>query len=123
MANRSYNSVFQGELMSDDNPMLILTTAGSPEEAELLARTFVDERLAACVNLVDAVRSIYRWNDAVQDDREVLLVIKTMRSRIDDLRDRLHAIHSYEVPEFVVVPIAEVSEAYGVWLKSATREQ
>jgi periplasmic divalent cation tolerance protein len=96
--------------------VLALSTAPSPEKAAELARTLVEERLAACVNLVPQVRSVYRWKDQLCDDAEVLIVIKTRRDRMAALEARLLALHPYEVPELVIVPIAAGSAAYLRWI-------
>jgi len=84
---------------------LLLTTFGAREEALRVARVLVDERLAACVNVVDGVRSIYRWKGEVSEDGEVLCVIKTTRARVEALRARLVALHPYELPEVVAVGV------------------
>lgn len=95
--------------------VVVLTTVGAGFDAAALARTLVEQRLAACVNIVAEVRSIYRWNDGVDDEREQLLVIKTTEERVDALRDALFAVHPYEVPEFVVLD-AEAHGPYCAWL-------
>jgi periplasmic divalent cation tolerance protein len=98
---------------------LVLVTAGSREEAERIARAVVEERLAACVNLLGGVRSIYRWQGAVETADEVLLLIKTRSDAIDSLRERVMELHSYEVPEFVVLEIAGGSDAYLAWIRAS----
>jgi periplasmic divalent cation tolerance protein len=97
-------------------PILVLSTAGSTEEGERLARALVEERLAACVNMVPGVRSVYRWRGAVQAEPEVLLVIKTVRERFSALRARLRELHSYELPELVCLEPAGGDEEYLAWL-------
>lgn len=94
---------------------VVLTTVEASFDAAALARTLVEQRLAACVNIVAEVRSIYRWNDGIDDEREQLLLIKTTEERVDALREALVALHPYDVPEFVVLP-AEAHGAYGDWL-------
>jgi periplasmic divalent cation tolerance protein len=96
--------------------IVVLSTCKSAEEAEGIARGLVEKRLAACVNVIPAVRSIYRWKDKVEDEPEVLLVIKSSRALFDGLRAEIEKMHSYEVPEVVAVPIVEGSEAYMMWL-------
>jgi len=86
------------------------------EKAAEIARTLVEERLAACVNIVPGVRSIYRWKGEVCDDAEVLCVIKTRQDRVDALRDRLPALHPYEVPELVVLEVASGHAPYLAWI-------
>lgn len=97
-------------------PVLVLTTVGADFDARALARTLVEARLAACVNIVERVRSVYRWEDRVAEDGEQLLLIKTTDMRVDALREELFRLHPYDVPEFVVLPIDSTSEAYGAWL-------
>lgn len=97
-------------------PLLVLTTAGADFDARSLAHALVEARLAACVNIVDRVFSVYRWEGRVTDDAEQLLIIKTSEDRVHALRDELLRLHPYDVPEFVVLPVAETSEAYGAWL-------
>jgi periplasmic divalent cation tolerance protein len=100
--------------------LVLLTTMPDGESAARLARTLVDERLAACVNLLPPMRSIYRWQGAVQEDTEQQVVIKTTRARMGALRDRLHTLHPYQVPEFIVISVADATEAYGGWLSEST---
>jgi periplasmic divalent cation tolerance protein len=97
-------------------PVIVLTTVGIDFDAAALARTLVEMRLAACVNIVERIRSVYRWEERVAEDAEQLLVIKSADERIAALREELFRRHPYSVPELVVVPIAETSEAYGAWL-------
>ena len=97
-------------------PVIVLTTVGPDFDAGALARTLVELRLAACVNVVERIRSIYRWQGKVEDDAEQLLIIKTADARVDALREELFKRHPYEVPEFVIVPVAGTSDAYGAWL-------
>lgn len=100
--------------------VIVLTTTSNPDDAARIARELVDRRLAACVNVAENVRSFYRWEGKIAEESEQLLVIKTTRERVDELREHLISIHPYDVPEFVVIPIAEMSAAYGEWLFSAT---
>jgi periplasmic divalent cation tolerance protein len=98
----------------------VLSTAGSQEEAERIATALVDERLAACVNLVGPITSIYRWQGAVERAPEVLLVIKTRRALATRLIARLGALHSYDVPEAIVLPISAGARPYLDWLATET---
>lgn len=85
-----------------------------------MARRLVEERLVACVNLVAGVASIYRWQDEIQEEQEVLLVIKTVAEKVDPLQRRLLQLHTYEVPEFIVLDVEEGSEGYFEWLAGQT---
>jgi len=100
-------------------PLVVLTTIGETDDAAELATVLVERRLVACVNVIDSVRSIYRWEGRVNDDREQLLIMKTTDARVDELREAVLAIHPYEVPEFVVLPIEGISEGYRDWLIAA----
>lgn len=97
-------------------PVLVLTTTGAEFDARALAHALVEMRLAACVNIVERIHSVYRWEGRVQDDAEQLLVIKTSDGQVDALREALFARHPYDVPEFVVLPVQATSDAYGAWL-------
>jgi periplasmic divalent cation tolerance protein len=96
--------------------VVALSTVGSAEEADRLARALVERRLAACVNVVPGVVSHYRWQGELQRDDERLLVIKTRAERIEALRDALRELHPYELPELVAFEITAGSEAYLKWL-------
>src|SRR5262245_30747341 len=102
--------------------LLVLTTAPQ-NEAEQLARTLVDERLAACVNVHAPMTSVYRWKGSVETDAEQQLVIKTTRDRLDAVVSTIMALHSYELPELLVVPVATGSERYIEWVKRETGPQ
>jgi periplasmic divalent cation tolerance protein len=95
--------------------VIVLTTTGADFDAQALAQSLVEARLAACVNIIDRVQSVYRWEGRVQNDAEQLLVIKTSAERVDALREALLRQHPYDVPEFVVLEVS-TSEAYGAWL-------
>lgn len=97
---------------------LVLVTAPATE-ARGLARRLVEERLVACANLVD-VHSVFRWEGALEEQEEALLVLKTTRARLDALRERVVALHSYDVPEFLVVPVESGLEAYLGWVADET---
>lgn len=101
--------------------IVILSTCGSSDEAERLARKIVEQRLAACVNVVSPVRSFYRWKGAVEDASEWLLVIKTSRALFDRLRAQLELGHSYEVPEILALPVVEASANYLSWMDGELR--
>lgn len=97
-------------------PVLVLTTVGADFDAADMARQIVEARLAACVNIVGGVQSLYRWENRVVDDSEKLLVIKTADERVLDLQALLFRLHPYEVPEFVVLSIQEIRGPYLDWL-------
>lgn len=99
---------------------VVLSTAGSEEEARSLARALVGRHLAACVNVVPGVRSIYRWKGAVHDEPEWILVIKTRSARFEEVRRAIRELHSYEQPEVVRLEIAEGDEAYLRWIEDET---
>ena len=99
---------------------IVLTTIGADADATTLARTLVEERLAACVNLLPPMTSVYRWQGKVEQDREQQLVIKTASDRVADLRARLRQLHPYELPEFLVLD-ATGSEAYLAWVGESAK--
>lgn len=98
---------------------IVLTTAGSRDEAERIAHALVDERLAACVNLVPGLTSIYRWQGAVESAGEILLLIKTNAQNLAALEGKLRELHSYDVPEFLVLIPDTASQPYLDWLRSS----
>jgi periplasmic divalent cation tolerance protein len=95
---------------------IVLSTAGSEDEASRIAEDLVGRRLAACVNVVPGVKSIYRWQGSIHRDAEWLLIVKTRRDRFEAVRDAIRAIHSYEQPEVVLVDIAEGDPGYLRWI-------
>jgi periplasmic divalent cation tolerance protein len=101
--------------MSEET-VVAMVTAPTMEEAAQLGRMLVEERLAACANLVPGLRSIYRWQDAVQDDAEVLLLIKTTANVFDRLAQRIQELHSYDIPEVLALPVVAGLPAYLQWL-------
>lgn len=108
--------------MPDSEPIVVLCTAPSEEVAERLARGVIEAKLAGCVNIVPGVRSIYRWEGAVQDDQEVLLVVKSTRHRYAALEAWLVEHHPYDVPEVIALDITAGSRAYLDWLLAGVRE-
>jgi periplasmic divalent cation tolerance protein len=105
---------------SESEAALVLTTLGADGDAAALARTLVEERLAACVNVLPAMTSIYRWKGSVEQEREQQLMIKTTAGRVEALEARLRELHPYELPEFIVLGAA-ASAAYGAWIRDNTR--
>jgi len=100
--------------------LLALSTAPSAEQAERLARVLVERGLAACVNVLPGVRSIYAWKGELHSDQECLLLIKTCAARFDELRRTLVAEHPYELPELIALPIEAGHVPYLEWLDQST---
>ncbi|BDG01982.1 divalent-cation tolerance protein CutA [Anaeromyxobacter oryzae] len=107
--------------MDPTDALVVLVTAPSADKAAELARALVEERLAACGNVVPGLRSIYRWDGKVQDDVEALLLLKTTRARFEALRERVLALHPYQVPEVLAIPVAAGSAPYLAWIAAETR--
>ncbi|HET9553522.1 MAG TPA: divalent-cation tolerance protein CutA [Anaeromyxobacteraceae bacterium] len=101
--------------------LVVLVTTPSAEQAALLARSLVEERLAACGNVLPGVRSIYRWEGEVHDDQEALLVLKTARDKLEPLREAILRQHPYRVPEVLALPVEAGSAAYLAWIVEMTR--
>ena len=89
--------------------------------ANLIATTIVEESLAACVNILPSVTSIYKWEDQVQTDNELLLIIKTTQEKYEQAEKRIKELHEYTTPEIIAVPIINGSEEYQNWIEKATR--
>jgi len=102
------------------NAYLVLVTA-PPDAGRELARKLVEERLAACVNQVPGIRSVYRWEGKLEEDEEVLLLIKTTGERLEALMKRVPELHPYRVPEVLALPVAQGHPPYLAWLAEATR--
>ena len=96
--------------------IIVLTTWPADQDAESFAKTLVSDRLAACVNVLPPMRSIYTWKGAIESADERQVVIKTTRTRLSELEQRIKNLHPYEVPEFLVLPITEGSKTYLTWL-------
>ncbi len=96
--------------------LVALSTVATAEDAERIARALVEGRLAACVNVVPRVVSVYRWKGEVSRDQELLLLIKTRRERLDAVREALVALHPYELPELVALPVEAGHEPYLAWI-------
>jgi periplasmic divalent cation tolerance protein len=99
--------------------IIVFVTCESREEAERIAQAVVTEKLAACVNVLPGIRSCYVWERKLTWAEEVLLLIKTTRGRFGQLRDRVRALHSYEVPEVVSVSVDEASQSYLDWIDTS----
>ncbi len=102
-----------------DRAVIVLTTFESREDAVRVVRTLVEERLAACGNIVPGVESVYRWQDRIESASEVLVLLKCLESRVTKLQERLLELHPYEVPEFIALSPADLSPAYLSWLRDA----
>jgi periplasmic divalent cation tolerance protein len=98
---------------------IVLTTAGSQSEARRIAEILVERKLAACVNIVSRVQSIYRWEGKTQEAEEWLLIIKSMKDSFEKLRDAIKELHPYELPECLSLPVEEGSEEYLNWVKES----
>lgn len=100
--------------------LVVLVTCGSAREARKIARALVEQRLAACGNLVPRVQSIYRWKGKVESAGETLLILKTSRGRFAALRRAVERLHSYDTPEIIALPIAAGARKYLAWLAEST---
>ena len=103
--------------------VIVLTTIGLDVDPAVLGRHLVEERLAACVNVLPEMDSFFRWRGAVERDQERQVIIKTQAAQLDALERRLHELHPYELPEFLVIPIQQGSEAYLKWLAASTTRE
>jgi periplasmic divalent cation tolerance protein len=107
--------------VSQSGPVLLLSTVPTREDGERIAQALVGERLAACVNVVPGLVSTYRWKGEVERADELLLLVKTRSEMVEDLGARLRALHPYELPELVVLPIVGGLEAYLGWITDTLR--
>ncbi len=103
-----------------EDAVVALVTAPDEATAASLARAFVEARLAACVNLVPRIRSIYRWQDRVEDEAEVLMIVKTRRALVAALETRLLELHPYDTPELLVLPVEHGAPDYLAWIAEET---
>ena len=102
--------------MSQTGSRIAFVTTGSEDEALNIGRTLVEEGLAACANLLPQIRSIYRWQDAIEDDAEFLMILKTSQASLDALIARASELHSYDVPEVIALPIQQGYTPYMNWI-------
>lgn len=100
--------------------IVIFITAPAEEEAAKIAHALVEARLAGCVNILKNIRSIYRWEDKIEDEKEVLMIAKTKQELFASLEKKVKELHSYTVPEIIAVPIIEGSVEYLAWLNDVT---
>jgi periplasmic divalent cation tolerance protein len=103
----------------DQRYVIVLTTVGADVDPSTIAMRLVEERLAACVNVLPEMESHFRWHGAVERDRERQLVIKTRADCLPELERRLHEIHPYDLPEFLVLSVSEGSDAYLGWIANS----
>ena len=103
-------------MITESEPIVVLMTAASIDEATRIAEMLVDRRLAACVHIIPEIKSIYLWKGEVQRDSEALMIAKTTRHNFEDLKREVRAMHSYETPEIIALPIVAASEDYLGWL-------
>ena len=106
--------------ISENKHLVVLVTVSSADEAADLARTLVEERLAACGNIVERIRSIYRWEGKIEDEGEALLVLKTRAGCFEALKRRIIELHSYDVPEVIALELAHGHKPYLDWIDSNT---
>jgi len=100
--------------------LVVLITAPKEEDAAAMANALVEGRLAACVNIIRQVRSIYRWQGKIEDDQEVLMIAKTRKECFADLVNKVKELHTYSVPEIIALPVMDGFEGYLGWLKEET---
>ena len=101
--------------------IVVFITVPNDKEAVKIARILVEERLAACVNIVKGIQSIYRWQDKIEDNAEVIMIAKTKKSLFNDLSARVKELHSYDVPEIIALPVVDGSEEYLKWMFASLR--
>jgi len=99
--------------------IVVLVTCGSPEEGRKIARALVERRVAACVNIVPGIESVYRWKDAVEEASECLLLAKTTRGQFAPLESAVRELHSYELPEIVALPLIDGLDSYLNWISAS----
>lgn len=102
------------------NEIVVFITASGEDEAVKIARSLVEARLAGCVNIIKNIRSVYRWEETVEDEPEVLMVAKTRETLFHELMKTVKELHSYTVPEIIALPIVDGSEDYLKWLRDVT---
>ena len=101
------------------NPIIILTTTSSNKEAEIIGSKLVDKKLAACVNIIPNIKSIYRWKGKINEDSEYLLIIKTVKRVEEDVFENICKLHSYDTPEMISIPVTGGEKSYLNWLSKS----
>ena len=104
------------------NYAIILTTVSTKEEGYVIANELVQNKLAACVNIVPKVHSVYEWDNQIQNDEELLLLIKTTKEREKDIYHTIESLHSYDIPELITIPINRGSQPYLQWLENSVQK-
>ena len=105
-----------------NSPIIILSTTGSEDEASKIAEYLVSNRLAACVNIIPSITSVYRWKGEMNSDREILMIIKTDASRFEEIKTAVRNMHSYETPELIAIPIQQGLQQYLDWITESVSD-
>ena len=100
--------------------IIVLSTTNSIDSAKQIARLLVNEKLAACVNIVDKIESIYRWQGEIVEDNEVLMLIKTQKAMFEQLKSKIEQVHPYSTPEIVSIDLTQGAKSYLDWIKNST---
>jgi periplasmic divalent cation tolerance protein len=106
--------------MNETDAMVVLTTVASADEAERLVRALLERRLVACGTILPAARSLYRWNDAIADESEFVVMLKTSGARLAEVQHAFEALHSYKVPELLALPVSGGLQKYLEWISAET---
>jgi len=106
--------------VTDPGEIVVLMTAPNEDEAAAIARVLVETRLAACVNIIRNVRSVYAWQGKIEDDAEVIMIAKTRKGLFDALAKKVRELHTYKVPEIIALPVVAGSEDYLKWIREST---
>ena len=104
------------------NDIVVFITAPNEDEAAKISKALVETRLAGCVNIIKNIRSIYSWQGKIEDEKEVLMIVKTQKPLFDSLMKKVKGLHSYKVPEIIALPIVDGSAEYLKWLREVTGE-
>ncbi|OGW43905.1 MAG: cytochrome C biogenesis protein CcdA [Nitrospirae bacterium RBG_13_41_22] len=102
------------------NDIVVFITAPNEDEAAKISKALVEARLAGCVNIIKNIRSIYSWQEKIEDEKEVLMIVKTQKPLFDSLMKKVEELHSYKVPEIIALPILDGSVEYLKWLREVT---